>query len=149
MPAVVDTSGTVTLTTTSETVVLSTSFIACQHYLQGHWVGNQIVPDPPIDESTRLYLTGYIAVTTGTNTNSLTARIRRGSTTGGTLVGIAHTFPASAGVNTFVVVAALDDTNTTLGSTPYCLTLQQGAATGNGTVQYATFSGDPYTVPTY
>lgn len=117
-----NTSGTnVTLTTTSETVIISSG------------------PVTTPSQTSRVVILAYAQLTTGAATTTVTARIRRGTTTAGTLVGEANaeTIGAAAGsTEPYFIVLEEDraDTNTV----EYSLTLTQVSATGNGTALQAT-----------
>lgn len=109
----------VTLTTTSETVVAT---------LNGVSTGGR----------RDIHLRGWAQVTTGAATTALTARIRRGTTVGGTLIGeVAAEQVAAAAGSTEEVEAEAVDAGVELGGASYVLTVQQTAATGNGTALQA------------
>ncbi len=76
-------------------------------------------------------LLGFTQMTTGTGTTSLTVRLRRGTSTAGTLVGAAVTIQTTAG-NTVAVPIGGEDSPGELASGSYVLTVQQVAATANG-----------------
>lgn len=107
----------VTLTTTTEAVVISSPRIAV-----------------PRQSVTALIL-GMAQLTTGAATTTVTPRIRRGTAVGGALVGEANaiTIGAAAGSNEQFFGFALEEL-AGLADVEYSLTLQQAAATGNGTV---------------
>ena len=110
-------SGTnVTLTTTSETVVVTSPVLVL-----------------PADR-VQLYILAWGQLTTGTGTTTVTPRIRRGTTTGGTLIGEANAeqVKAAAG-STEPFLIALVDNVTDLVSVQYVFTLQQAGATADGT----------------
>jgi hypothetical protein len=79
-------------------------------------------------------LKGWAQVTTGAATTALTARIRRGTDATGTLIGEvnAEQIEAAAGSTEEVEIEANDEGVDLAGAT-YVLTVQQTAATGNGT----------------
>jgi hypothetical protein len=114
--------GTVTLTTTAETVVL---------------VGPNL--QTPKDTSFILGLCSF-TLTTGTGATGAQARVRQGATTAGAQIGATYTsgnLTAAQGVSSGIMVSAA------VQSTDYvqwCLTLQQVGATGNGTVNGATLA---------
>jgi hypothetical protein len=111
--------GTVTLTTTTETVVLTGPVL-----------------QTPKDVSF-LVVQASFQLTTGASTTGVQARIRTGTTTSGAQIGPTYTYgnvTAAAGAGSGLMVTAQ------LANTDYsqvCLTLQQVAATGSGTVNAA------------
>lgn len=111
-----------TLTTTTETVVATLSGVSTPR---------------PVNVS----LHGWAQLTTGTGTTTVTPRIRRGTDITGTLIdeGNAVTIGAAAGGNEAFDIDALDEA-ADLGGASYVLTLQQAAATGNGTALQANLS---------
>ena len=78
-------------------------------------------------------LRGWVQLTAGTNTTAVTLRIRRGTTTGGTLVGEAN---AVAGGVTAGATSGLDiettDSPGEVASQSYVLTVQQTGASADG-----------------
>ncbi len=78
-----------------------------------------------------------IAVTTGAATTALQLRIRRGVSVAGQQVGQTYNHPAPAAGNTTVMMMAVDQQINTYFC-QYSLTVQQTAATANGTVTAAT-----------
>lgn len=112
-------SANVTLTTTAETVIISSNLTAT-----------------PRDEAEVVVL-AYAQLTTGTMTTAVTARIRRGTATSGTLVNEANaeTIGPAAG-STAPYIAMITEQRPT-SSLQYSLTLQQTAANGNGTALQA------------
>lgn len=108
----------VTLTTTSETVVAT------------------VGPSPSPGDFRQIVVLAYAVVTSGAGTTAITPRIRYGSTTAGALVGEATAISATAGA-TAVVVKSVTDSSTVSQIGEYSLTLQQTAATANGTVTEA------------
>lgn len=105
----------VTLTTTAETVIVTSTDLSS------------------IRDDTEVIVIAWAQLTTGTNTTAVTPRIRRGSTTGGTLIGEANavTLGAAAGsTEQFYAIAVERIAGAT--RTPYSLTLQQTAASANG-----------------
>lgn len=85
-------------------------------------------------EGRRVHLHGFVQVTTGTGATGLTLRIRRGTGTGGVLVGEANVVQVEA------VAGSTEDHDITVLDTPgelagesYVLTVQQAAATADGT----------------
>jgi hypothetical protein len=81
-------------------------------------------------------LIAYVSVLTGSGTTSLTVRIRQGTTTAGALIGQPFAIPAVASTaNQGGFAAAIDSTQAYPAGQTYCVTVQQGAATGNGTMQ--------------
>lgn len=84
---------------------------------------------------------GEAQVTTGAATTHLTPRIRRGTDITGTLIDEANavSIGAAAGGTEPLQIAA-EDENIDLANGTYVLTVQQTAATGNGTVLQASMS---------
>lgn len=78
-------------------------------------------------------LSAWAQLTTGTATTAVTPRIRRGTDATGTLIGEGNpvTVGAAAGSTETFEVATIDD-GVDLAGASYVLTLQQTAATGNG-----------------
>ncbi len=110
----------VTLTTTTETVIVSS--------------GAALTPF----QTSRVIVIAWGQLTTGTGTTAVTPRIRRGTAITGTLVGeaLAEQVKAAAGSSEpFVVMVSEERSNT--ATVEYSLTLQQTAATGNGTAPQA------------
>ena len=84
-------------------------------------------------------LTATFQLTSGTAATAVAVRFRRGSTTGDPLLGEANqiSLPSAAG-GTDSYTVQLVDTPPELANGSYCVTAQQVAATGNGTVLTAT-----------
>lgn len=106
-----------TLTTTTEAVVISAPRIA--------------VPR----QSVTAFIMAIAQLTTGAATTTVTPRIRRGTAIGSPLVGEANaiTIGAAAGSSEQFYGFASEEL-ALAADTEYSLTLQQAAATGNGTV---------------
>lgn len=106
----------VTLTTTSETVIVSS--------------GAATAPR----ESSTFIIIAWAQLTTGGSTTAVTPRIRRGTTTGGTLVGEANAenVKAAAGSTEPFWIMAIEDRASVAGQ-EYSLTLQQTGAAADGT----------------
>jgi hypothetical protein len=106
-----------TVTTTTETVLATVSGVST---------------DGP---GQRVRVTGWAQVTPGTGTTSLTLRIRRGVDATGALVGEANAVAAAvaAGSAREIDLEAIDVLGDVAGQS-YVLTIQQTAATANGTV---------------
>lgn len=105
------------LVTTAETAVVTTTPVQVGGGSAGAW------------------LSGDVQVTVGAGTTNMTVRCRFGSGTGGALVDTAITVPVTAG-NTISLpfnFFDLSNANEQAGGTQYTITLQQTAATGNGT----------------
>ena len=110
----------VTLTTTGEAVVVSSGAIVTP--FQTH----------------RIVILAWGQLTTGAGTTAVTPRIRRGTATTGTLVGEANAEQVKAAAGStepFIILVSEDRADQE--SVEYSLTLQQTAATGNGTVLQA------------
>ena len=112
--------GNVALTTTSETVIISSN------------------PVPIEYTNANVLILAWAQLTTGTNTTTVTARIRRGTTTSGTLVGEANaeTIKVSAGGTEPFYIMAVDN-RANENQVQYSLTLQQAGADGNGSALQA------------
>lgn len=110
----------VTITTTTETVIISS--------------GGIILPF----QTALILIKAWAQLTTGAATTTVTPRIRRGTAVGGTLVGEANaiTIGAAAGSNEQFFIMAMEGRSGEQ-SVEYSLTLQQASATGNGTVLQA------------
>ena len=110
----------VTLTTTSETAIIAS--------------GPATVPR----ETVNVCVIAWAQLTTGTSTSTVTPRIRRGTTTGGTLINEANavTIGAAAGSTEQFVAMACED-RAGVATVEYVLTLTQAAADGNGTALQA------------
>ena len=107
----------VTVTTTSETVAVSS--------------GGVKMPRP----TARVLIIAWCLMTSGAGTTSITARVRRGTATSGTLVGEANlqSLAVAAGGNESVF-KMVSEARADEESVEYSLTVEQAAATGNGTV---------------
>lgn len=90
------------------------------------------------DWSQGITFDGNINLTPGTATTSATVRIRRGGLTG-TLIGVAQSQGVTAAVPANIPIAELDPTLIQVGVS-YVVTIQQTAATANGTVNRVVFS---------
>lgn len=75
-------------------------------------------------------------VTAGTGTTSIQVRIRRGTTAAGTQVGVTQNLTVAAGNKVGFALQVGDVPGEVVGQ-QYVLTIQQVAATGNGTVDQA------------
>lgn len=105
----------VTLTTTSETVIVSSG------------------PALVTRQTVNVCVMAWAQLTTGTNTTDVTPRIRRGTATSGTLVGEANAetiLAAAASTEPYHLMVCEERTN--VDSIEYSLTLQQTAASANG-----------------
>ena len=107
----------VTLVTTAETVAVVLPVLAEQ--LAG---GGGLV------------VRGYFNFIAGTGTTAVVTRVRQGSTTGGTLVGAADTQSVTAGNTTEITFGQVIPAGSVPYGNQFCVTVQQTAATGNGTV---------------
>jgi hypothetical protein len=81
-------------------------------------------------------LIGFMEVLTAALTTALTARIRRGNSIAGTLVGEAAAVPAGASVITTAFQFARDNPGIVAGQS-YVLTLQPTGPAANGTILHA------------
>jgi len=109
----------VTLVTTAETTVVAS--------------GPATAPRPTIN----VCVLGFAQLTTGTNTTAVTAQIKRGATTAGTLVGEANavTIGAAAGSTEQYVIMACEE-RTDVATVDYNMTLTQAGASANGAALY-------------
>jgi hypothetical protein len=105
-----------TLVTTAETVVATTGPI------------NLLI------DAALVALYWLVFVTTGAGTGQLTYRIRRGTTTAGTLVNALAWQDAAAASTAYVRGGCYVDSPGSVAEQVYSLTMQQTGATGNGTV---------------
>jgi hypothetical protein len=111
---------TVTLTTTAETVVL---------------VGPRLQTPK---ETSFVLAVGVFTLAPGASTTAVTARIRQGTTVTGSVVGQPYTTAVvSGGANFSGMVMAFQQVQLN-DYVQVCLTVQQAAATANGTVNGAT-----------
>lgn len=113
--------GAVPLVTTAETAVATSANL---------FLGNP---------NQRVQISGHVNVTEGTGGTAYTVRIRQGNGTGGTVVGVAEVDSLAAG-NTETAPFSFEDTGALLlgaAGGQYTVTVQQTAATGNGTVNSA------------
>lgn len=87
-------------------------------------------------------VSGVLNVTAGTGTTAVTVRVRAGTTLSGALIGnaVVHTLAAAALAN--IPFEAIDPTLIQAGA-QYVVTVQQTAATANGSVNQATISTEP------
>lgn len=93
-----------------------------------------------------LYINVDVIVTTGAAATQLTVRVRQGTGTGGTIVGVPSASSCLASTaNQGASVAANDPQDFYPQGNTYTVTVQQTAATGNGTMQYAIASVTPAT----
>lgn len=101
-----------------------------------------IITSPPIEVQTpgqRIVVWAWAQLTIGTATTAVTPRIRRGSLITGTLVGTANAeAPIAAAGATRPVIMLVVDNDPGSDRAVYSLTLQQTAATGNGSALQAT-----------
>ncbi len=109
--------GNVTITTTTETVAISSNPMALER------------------PGASFLIKAWAQVTTGTNIASMTARIRRGAAITGTLVNEANTITvgAAAGSNEVFTAWGMEQ-RADEGQVQYSLTLQQVTADGNATI---------------
>lgn len=107
------TESAVTITTTTETVLLTLAGVSTR------------------DASELVQLIAHAAVTLGTGTTSYVVRLRRGVDITGTLIGNADTYQGTAGNTVLVAIQRVDAPGAVAGQS-YVVTLQQTAATANG-----------------
>lgn len=110
----------VALVTTAETVIISS--------------GPVTGPRPIVN----VCIVAWAQLTTGTNTTTVTPRIRRGTAASGTLVGEANaeTILAAAGSTEKYFFLACED-RADVATVDYSLTLEQAGASANGTALQA------------
>lgn len=108
-------SGTPAITTSTETVILTTSGISTAQ------AGESVVIDGAID------------VTAGTGTTAVVIKCRRGTTTAGTQVGASETDTLAAG-NSEALAFTFQDTPGDVAGQQYVITATQTGGTANGTV---------------
>jgi hypothetical protein len=119
--SIVTTTADVTLTTTSETVIVSSDLVR------------------PSFSTSRIVVIAWGQLTLGTNTTGVTPRIRRGTTTSGTLIGEANNEPiktAAGSTEPFFIVTGESVGN--VDGVQYSLTLQQAGASANGSALQGT-----------
>lgn len=97
-----------------------------------------VVPAVP-GPGARIKLTGFAQVTAGTATTALTMRIRRGTDATGTLVGEGNPIQGgvAAGSTSEVVLEVTDTPAGEVAQQSYVVTVQQTAATANGSIVQA------------
>jgi hypothetical protein len=113
--------GPITLVTTAETIVAT--------------VTPALTSNAPGGEG--LSISGFINLLTGTGTTAVVIRVRKGSLVTDTVVDVAQTHTVGAAVSASIPFGALDGAATTLTAQNYVVTVQQTAASANGTVNYA------------
>lgn len=93
-----------------------------------------------------VYLDANVIITTGAAATAVQCRIRQGNGVGGAVVGaMSQTQVAAATANEQASVVALDPTLSYPAGNTYTLTVQQVAATGNGTMVQASITTQPVT----
>lgn len=93
-----------------------------------------------------IYIDAGIILTSGASTTAVQVRIRQGSGVAGAVVGVmGQTQVLAATANEVAGVVAVDPTLTYPAGNTYTVTVQQVAATGNGTMQQAVASTAPVT----
>ena len=112
----------VNVPTTTETVIATV----------GPFNENQALPAQGVN------FDGNINITTGTGTTAVVVRVRAGSLTGA-LVGVAQTQVATAGQTINIPISELDPTLVQANAI-YVVTVQQTAASANGTVNRVIFA---------
>ena len=98
-------------------------------------------PLAPPRPGVRARLRRLVELDSGADTSAVTIRIRRGTTITGTLVSEAIAEETTAALAETWVVSALDSLGD-VASVQYVVTIQQTAATANGTVDNATIEVD-------
>lgn len=93
-----------------------------------------------------IYIDVNAVLTSGAAATAVQVRIRQGTGTGGAVVGVmAQTQVAASTANENASAAAVDPTTVYPAGNTYTVTVQQVAATGNGTMQQVTASIAPVT----
>lgn len=110
----------VTLVTTAETIVAT--------------VAPGLNINAPSGEG--LSISGMINVLTGASTTAVVIRVRKGILVTDTVIDVAQTHTVGAAVSASIPFAALDQLAITATLQQYVVTIQQTAASGNGTVNY-------------
>lgn len=108
----------VTVPTTTETVAITSPEIRLPYHTHN------------------ILVLAWCQVTAGAGTTSVTPRVRRGPSTTSPLVGEGNAITLAAG-NTGNLVVVVADALADRDAVQYSLTVQQAAATGNGTVLQA------------
>lgn len=93
-------------------------------------------PNVTVDQGRLIVIEWAAALTTGAATTAVTGRIRRGNSVAGALVGQPFTVQVGAALATSLSGQASDIPGEVAGA-QYCLTLQQTAATANGSALFA------------
>lgn len=85
-------------------------------------------------------ISGVVNVTPGTSTTAVVIRVRQGSGTGGSLVGVAQTHTLAAGNSANIAYEVLDTAGNSGAGLLWTVTCQQTAAAANGTANIATIT---------
>lgn len=96
-----------------------------------------VLPGISVPAGVQIIIEGFAALTTGAATTAVTARIRRGATAAGALVGQAAPVQIGAALLTSLGLQVGDLFAADVANQQYALTLQQTAATGNGSALFA------------
>lgn len=88
-------------------------------------------------------IAGNIILTAGTAGTAATIRVRQGVGTGGTVIGGANPVPVTAGATSAIPFVVFDPSPPAV--VQYTVTVQQTAATGNGTALYAVIAAEEVT----
>lgn len=96
-----------------------------------------VLPGISLPANVQIIIEAFAALTTGTATTAVTARVRRGATAAGALVGQAAPVQVGAALPTSLGLQVGDLFAADVANQAYCLTLQQTAATGNGSALFA------------
>jgi hypothetical protein len=95
-----------------------------------------VLTTPPINlslDNAQVIIHWFVDILAGTNAASHIMRIRRGTTTGGTLIGASAWFNSVTAGNQVSASGTYVDTPGVVGGQQYSLTIVQSAATGAGT----------------
>lgn len=85
-------------------------------------------------------LYGVVNITTGTSSTDVVVRVRRGTTTGGTLIGTATTDTTTA-ADDYTIPFAVTDTPSDEANASYVVTVTETGAAADGTVNYVSLGG--------
>lgn len=96
-----------------------------------------ILPGISVAVGVGVVLEAAVSFTTGASTTAVTARIRRGITTAGALVGGAFALTIGAAALAALSPQVQDTQQVDLAGQQYCLTLQQTAGAANGSALFA------------
>lgn len=99
------------------------------------------LPDYATPVSHGYVVSGVVNLTAGSSATTAVVRVRRGTTTAGSLV-LAGTITVSTLASYNIPFCALDNLGGETGVQQYCVSVSQGAATSNGTFNSATIQAE-------